>query len=572
MLDKLKDYNQFYIIAAIGIAILLIVIYMFARNRKLKKAKADLEAVEYQYNNLKSIPLLFKLNKSIAIAKANENLKKTVKICEEDYKYASKNLVEIKNLLIESDDLLNARKIKDVNENIMNLNSMTEIAQTQYTKLQDALDEILEEEAEQRNKVMKMKKDYQEIKQDVSKNRNLLAFSENSLVEKLEKLEKKFTEFEEWMYLSEYEKSSALITSLESELAVITNAVQVLPGLITDAKGTIPNLIDEVKSDVNVSKQRMVYIEHLEVMKNLDIVEEALKNDLQHIQRCDLNDVGSNIFEIKERLLQIRNSIKRENDAYTDNKELSKKLQELFKEIRYNIDYVEGELKVLNQKIDSNLLKADLSEVENNLVEAKDYKKKLDKMIEANSSPNTTILHSYTELVDNIEIINDKVVTDRKLIENCNSDEKHAKLQLLKLQLLINEMNVKIRKNKLPQISNKYEEDTNKSRSYIHTIKKLLAEKPLNLSLLNSTVAEAQDFVYKLYNNVNSLVGMAIMVENTIVIGNKYRSSNPSVDSDLTRSELLFSNGEYTQALVTAITAIEKIFPENFENVLKESN
>ena len=75
---------------------------------------------------------------------------------------------------------------------------------------------------------------------------------------------------------------------------------------------------------------------------------------------------------------------------------------------------------------------------------------------------------------------------------------------------------------------------------------------------MNATLNDAIDYIYKLYNNVNNLVAMAIMVENTIVFGNKYRSTYPDIDSELTRAELCFRNGEYTQALTVALATIER--------------
>ncbi len=62
-----------------------------------------------------------------------------------------------------------------------------------------------------------------------------------------------------------------------------------------------------------------------------------------------------------------------------------------------------------------------------------------------------------------------------------------------------------------------------------------------------------------------------MMVENTIVFGNRYRSTYSDIDSELTRSELCFRNGEYTQALTIAIATIEKIHPGNYEKMVKEN-
>ena len=95
---------------------------------------------------------------------------------------------------------------------------------------------------------------------------------------------------------------------------------------------------------------------------------------------------------------------------------------------------------------------------------------------------------------------------------------------------------------------------------------------PLNVQLLNSTLKEAIDFIYRLYNNVNNVVATVMMVENTIVFGNRYRSTYADIDSELTRSELCFRNGDYTQALSIAIATIEKIHPGNYESMIRENS
>jgi septation ring formation regulator len=135
----------------------------------------------------------------------------------------------------------------------------------------------------------------------------------------------------------------------------------------------------------------------------------------------------------------------------------------------------------------------------------------------------------------------------------------------------MNQMQVKIRKYKLPNISAAYEQDMEKASGYISRLEELMAETPLNIQLMNSTLQEALNFIYQLYNNVNNVVGTVVMVENTIVFGNRYRSTYADIDSELTRSELSFRNGEYTNALTTAIATIEKIHPGNYESMIKEN-
>ena len=95
-----------------------------------------------------------------------------------------------------------------------------------------------------------------------------------------------------------------------------------------------------------------------------------------------------------------------------------------------------------------------------------------------------------------------------------------------------------------------------------------MSHSPLDVQTLNADLQEAIDFIYKLYNNANNLIGIAIMVENAIVFGNRFRSSYPEMDSELTRAELCFQNGEYTKALKVAIQAIESLHPGIYEKLV----
>ena len=65
---------------------------------------------------------------------------------------------------------------------------------------------------------------------------------------------------------------------------------------------------------------------------------------------------------------------------------------------------------------------------------------------------------------------------------------------------------------------------------------------------------------------------MALMVENAIVFANRYRSNSPIVDSELTKGEIYFRNGEYTQALTTVLAVVEKLHPDDYEKMIRENS
>ena len=104
------------------------------------------------------------------------------------------------------------------------------------------------------------------------------------------------------------------------------------------------------------------------------------------------------------------------------------------------------------------------------------------------------------------------------------------------------------------------------------SILNFIRKRPIDLKSLSLQVDAARDVIYKLYDNVHNLIVTAEMVEDAIVFGNRYRSSFLEVNTELTKAELLYRNGEYTKALSTAVDIIEKIKPDSYEMLVNKKS
>ncbi len=62
------------------------------------------------------------------------------------------------------------------------------------------------------------------------------------------------------------------------------------------------------------------------------------------------------------------------------------------------------------------------------------------------------------------------------------------------------------------------------------------------------------------------------MVEETIIYGNRYRSSFLEVNTELTKAEILYRNGDYSEALKIAVAIVEKIQPGFNQQLLDKKN
>ena len=60
------------VIIAMVVILVIFIIWFIMRKVKIKNCKAQLSELEVRYNSIKSVPLPFKLNKAVAIARVNQ--------------------------------------------------------------------------------------------------------------------------------------------------------------------------------------------------------------------------------------------------------------------------------------------------------------------------------------------------------------------------------------------------------------------------------------------------------------------------------------------------------------------
>jgi len=556
---------------ALAVLIVFVILFLVVKRFNIHQLKQKMQAIEKRYNNVKSIPLPFKLNKAVALARVNPEILANVNDFKNSFEDIQENFKSITHVLAETEDAIVIGKAKHAKLNCLDLAQMLNQIEKQVDQLNSKLDSILEEENQQRGQITELKEIFRHTKADLVARSVQLAHSYPTLEARMNEIEKAFTSFEEWMYASEFAKAKEKMEEIQINLDELRNWLEVLPDLITLANGIIPKQMDEIADYTKRLNGQQVYTKHLEIEKNLELISETTQQDRISLSRCLVKEVEEHLRENQKRLSQLLASLQKEELAH---EESAKTLEQVNSGI--------NEIRELHHNLSEHLKKdagrfgwEDLTELLNDKAKAlklleTNYKQYI-KVVEDNSLPSSTLLMNLKESMQLIHNTRNDLNHSSERLSSARNDEERAKKQLLKLHLIMNEIQVKIRKFRLPVISETYEGDLRKSYQYVNSIAKLLDENTIDIQLLNATVNDAIDHIYKLYNNVNNLVGTVEMIENAIVYGNKYRSLDPELDTQLTRAELLYRNGDYTQGIKVAISAIEAVQPKHFEGLIKEN-
>jgi septation ring formation regulator len=551
----------------IGAFCLWLIIFIIRKNT----LKRHMKAAEARYMAAKSLPLPFKINKTLALAKVKDDVFVLANDLKNEFDQIQDHFKRVAGLLGECEDAILTNRLKLGKSDLGELNELLGILETEAFALNAKLDEVLKDENQQRSQITELKEQFRNLKQLFNQRAPQLASSVALIQQRIEDLERAFSMFEDWMVASEFVKAKEKVTLIEGELAELGTLVQSLPDLFVLAKGIIPKQIDEITTLYTQLKNENVYVVHLEVKKNLDLVMEATREDLANLNRCVVKNVPEHLKENTTRLTQLMDQLRKEQQSHHD---VSQALAQADDRIKAG-QALHNRLLTMTRKEAKRLGMTDmvhsLNEQEALLDRFAEDQVRLSRLFESRTMPGSALLISVNDLIQDVTITVDRLSQIKTSVDSAKSDEERANKQLLKLYLIMNEVQVKIRKHKLPNISAAYDGDITKAYTIIHTIDKLLDESPLNLPILNATVNEAIDVVYRLYNNVNNLVGTVEMIENTVVYANKYRPFHPELDAQMTRVELLFRNGDYTAAIKLALAAVESIQPTQYDTLIKEN-
>ena len=559
------------LIAVLIIAIILIFVLLGLRKKRVKK---QLEDYENLYNEIKNIPLAFKLNNAVALSRVNEKMAESVDACRGDYDQIQESLKTCSCELAEIDDLVYGHKVKNALKRMEELDEHMTVLKTLADKVNAILDSILEKENEQRVAINKLKTAFHTAKKQIMDHRVSYAHSFEHLETLIAEIEKQFSVYEEWMFAFEFNKASETHKVTAEKIDELQLLADELPGLYERAKGILPHAIDEVGFSYAQVKNKGVYLDHLEVHKNLDFVSDMLKECLAHLRNGEIEGISGDLDDCEKRISQLQEQIEKEDKAFIEIKDNLMILFDSVKAINKDVEDINALYNRVCARFGFENWTDKLKEVDEKLAALNDMKRSLEYTLKEQKQPFTTVLIAYKELEQSVSLFNAEVLEMKQKLETACSDEERAKKQLVRLQLILNEIRVNMRKHRLPSVSDKFEDDLHRGELLIKDIRVVLDNSPLDVKRLNADLRNAIDYVYTLYNNVNNLVGMAVMVENAVVFANRYRSTYPDVDSELTRAELCFRNGQYTKALKISLQCIEKLHPGAYEKIIskKESS
>lgn len=553
----------------IAIAILiLILISVVSRMTKKGRVAKNLAQLEMDVEAIRSNHLQDKFLKAEAIAKANEDLQERVGDIRPKYEICIESVNTCENLYEKAFDYFSRHKYKKALRAMDEVEAVLYDTEERINIVEQSLDQILSRETEVKTKADKVIEQVAAQEKQYEQVRESLLGGQSFIEERLNNLKSMQADLESQIEQSQFNLAKEIIDQLDEQCKLFDSYCKEYPSLYQRVKVDIPAGIEQVKQLIANFEEDKIDPSYLNVDDKLDAIQNALDTALNHLDSGDLEQAAPQIDAITDQILALQDDITLEQSAFH---QIQSNLESNFNVV----DDVERELNEITRLYASIKDRFGLEDWTKRFAKAREQMEVLKKQRDEIQEQLKTSEYFSVELMDGyrnfslkIEDFGKEVSDMKELLVGASSDDSRARKQLIKLQLILNEVRLNTSMRQLPAISASFNEDLEEGEKKIANVQAILEKSPLDVNELNENLQEAIDFIYKLYSNATNLVGVAVMVENAIVFGNRFRSSYPALDSDLTKAEICFQNGEYTRALKIAIQAIETLHPGIYEKLI----
>jgi len=549
---------------------LIIGVLNFVQNRKNKKIKRTLEALEVEKNKLATSPIVPELAK-VENFLSNDKLKDL-------YDEWTKRLQQIKEIQIPklSDMILDAEyslsqmDYKSTMYKIAKLEMELYKVRTNSDFLFGEIKDLTTSEEKSRNVITTYKARYRTLYQRFQETKSEYGSFEQVVTSQFEVIAKRFEDFEAIMDNNEFTEVDKILTIIDELLNHMTVVIEEVPSIVLTTTNILPKKVKEAIRTYNQMIDEGYPLDYLNVEYNIG---ETKKKVLEINERTKKLDMNESLLELKV-LLEYFDTLfaafeeektarkTYEEKLYTFSTKLTKIngiVDDIFSQIDeitnvYNLD--EEDIKVLNE------VKVDLDELNTNYKVLQDHTK-------FNSS------FAYSKLVKEIEGLSSSLshVEERldqtlNIIGSMHDDEVRARQQLEEIKMVLKESKSQMRDYKLPVVPDSYYVELREANTAIKEIVKELDKTPITIDVLNTRVDTARDLVLKLYTKTKDMMKNAAFAEQAIVYGNRYRSSYEELNNSLRMSEQLFYRGDYKKSFELTINSLNKIEPGIYNKIL----
>lgn len=573
-MDYMKNFIEYVGVRNLiifGTILVALIIFMIVYHSiKLKIYRQEILDLQNQINGIKTLPLQYRLGRVQSIAKNMPEVAEEYEQFTKDFeKITEFQKNELGVLVNEVDESLFYGKTHGIKKKFALIREMTQRYDHDAKDLLARIEKVTEIENIQRVEIIRVKGKYREVGNEYEKIRVKVEEFVPHVLEMFKELDDDFVKLETLMNNQMFADAKNFTEEIENRIDSLQENLKDLPSYVYVVSDLLPSKIDKVDELITSLEGDEYALEEMNIAARRQEVDEQMEESIAHVKNVDIKGAAEVLEPLTGLIEELVIDLGKELDSY---KQFKEKWRESYNELQRLTDVYQNTMKEYRRLITEFVIDEEEVVISKKYEEFKQIQKNANDLIEQMESGH----FAYANMLEHVENLYDRMMQHDAYLEEFKKqkediDTKNQKTEELleNINIVLLEIKSEIKNEHLPLVNDSYRDYIADSYNKVEEIKRFKTHKPVVLNELCAKVEGARDVIYKLYDNVHNMIVTAGMVEDAIVYANRYRSMFLEVNTELTKAEVLFRNGEYRNALQVAVDILERLEPGKYEELIK---
>lgn len=573
-MDYMKNFIEYVGVRNLiifGTILVALIIFMIVYHSiKLKIYRQEILDLQNQINGIKTLPLQYRLGRVQSIAKNMPEVAEEYEQFTKDFeKITEFQKNELGVLVNEVDESLFYGKTHGIKKKFALIREMTQRYDHNAKDLLARIEKVTEIENIQRVEIIRVKGKYREVGNEYEKIRVKVEEFVPHALEMFKELDDDFVKLETLMNNQMFADAKNFTEEIENRIDSLQENLKDLPSYVYVVSDLLPSKIDKVDELITSLEGDEYALEEMNIAARRQEVDEQMEESIAHVKNVDIKGAAEVLEPLTGLIEELVIDLGKELDSY---KQFKEKWRESYNELQRLTDVYQNTMKEYRRLITEFVIDEEEVVISKKYEEFKQIQKDANDLIEQMESGH----FAYANMLEHVENLYDRMMQHDAYLEEFKKqkediDTKNQKTEELleNINIVLLEIKSEIKNEHLPLVNDSYRDYIADSYNKVEEIKRFKTHKPVVLNELCAKVEGARDVIYKLYDNVHNMIVTAGMVEDAIVYANRYRSMFLEVNTELTKAEVLFRNGEYRNALQVAVDILERLEPGKYEELIK---
>ena len=573
-MDYMKNFIEYVGVRNLiifGTILVALIIFMIVYHSiKLKIYRQEILDLQNQINGIKTLPLQYRLGRVQSIAKNMPEVAEEYEQFTKDFeKITEFQKNELGVLVNEVDESLFYGKTHGIKKKFALIREMTQRYDHDAKDLLARIEKVTEIENIQRVEIIRVKGKYREVGNEYEKIRVKVEEFVPHALEMFKELDDDFVKLETLMNNQMFADAKNFTEEIENRIDSLQENLKDLPSYVYVVSDLLPSKIDKVDELITSLEGDEYALEEMNIAARRHEVDKQMEESIAHVKNVDIKGAAEVLEPLTGLIEELVIDLGEELDSY---KQFKEKWRESYNELQRLTDVYQNTMKEYRRLFTEFVIDEEEVVISKKYEEFKQIQEDANDLIEQMESGH----FAYANMLEHVENLYDRMMQHDTYLEEFEKQKEDIETKNQKTEELLENINIvlleiksEIKNEHLPLVNDSYRDYIADSYNKVEEIKRFKAHKPVVLNELCAKVEGARDVIYKLYDNVHNMIVTAGMVEDAIVYANRYRSMFLEVNTELTKAEVLFRNGEYRNALQVAVDILERLEPGKYEELIK---